>query len=92
MTHDSVREESNALINGFIADNCGSRVAHLLDSDENDGQRLRDAIADLLANERQVGREKGYEIGVNTVENNLMEYDTQREAIEMARACIAKPE
>ena len=42
-------DKIDGLIDEFIEEWCGSMSAHLLDSDENDGERLRDNIKELYA-------------------------------------------
>jgi hypothetical protein len=41
-------DQIDELVNTFIKSWCGSNVSHLIDTDDNDGQRLRETIKRLL--------------------------------------------
>jgi len=45
-------QASEELINAFIEKWAGDHAAHLLDNDDNDGERLRQAIEDLIRTEK----------------------------------------
>lgn len=54
LSREALRERINNLINGFILDWVPPRMqGHLLDDDGNDGERLREALADVLAGEQR---------------------------------------
>jgi 5S rRNA maturation endonuclease (ribonuclease M5) len=57
MTIQMIKKLTQKEINEFIKEYCGSLVWHLLDSDQNSGQRLRDYIEDAIEEAYNLGRE-----------------------------------
>lgn len=60
-------EEWTTLVNLFIKRYCGEYVPHLLDSDENDGQRLRD----FISQEKERSRNEAIDECVNALPNPI---------------------
>lgn len=57
--NEELRQRVRGLVDPFLKDWCGDNYAHLVDSDENAGERLRDDIIDLI-HEREVEAVKGF--------------------------------
>jgi len=57
----TLREEIEEIVNPFIKEWIPNYYAHLIDSDENDGQRLRNQLETLFKKELEEAYERGWE-------------------------------
>lgn len=69
MTHDST-EKAIEEFNKFVEKWCKTNYPHLLDSDENDGERFRQNLRTAL----KQAREEGFELGKNAAVTYLSEW------------------